>query len=67
MDSVIDFIRKHIGAILGGIIALIFACTNLYRFMIAIIFIVFGIWGGNYIQKNKENVKEKLKNIIDKM
>lgn len=67
MDELIGFIKKHIGAIVGGIIALVLACTSLYRVMIAVIFVVFGIWAGNYVQKNKEVVKEKLKNIIDKM
>jgi len=29
--------------------------------------VVIGIWAGNYFQKNKDIVKEKLKNLIDKM
>ena len=67
MDEFVNFVKRHIGAIIGGIIALVLACTNLYRAMIAVVFVVFGIWAGNYIQKNKEVVKEKLKNIIDRM
>ncbi|MBP3502353.1 MAG: DUF2273 domain-containing protein [Clostridia bacterium] len=67
MDGIGSFFHKFGGAIIGGIIALVLACTSLYRFIIAIIFIVLGIWAGNYIQKNKEIVKEKLKNLIDKM
>ena len=67
MEDFANFLKRHIGAIVGGIIALVLACTSLYRLMIAVVFIVFGIWAGNYVQKNKETVKEKLKNIIDKM
>ena len=67
MDGFGNFFHKFGGAIIGGIIALVLACTSLYRFIIAIIFIVLGMWAGNYIQKNKETVKEKLKNLIDKM
>ena len=67
MEDFANFLKRHIGAIIGGIIAIVLACTNLYRLMIAVVFIVFGIWAGNYVQKNKETVKEKLKNIIDKM
>lgn len=67
MEDLKNFFQKYGGAIIGGIIALILACTKFYRFVIAIIFIVLGIWLGNYIQKNKEIVKEKLKNIIDKI
>lgn len=67
MNEYGNFFQKFGGAIIGGIIALVLACTSLYRFIIAIIFIVLGMWAGNYIQKNKEIVKEKLKNLIDKM
>lgn len=67
MEGFGNFFHKFGGALIGGIIAIILACTNLYRFIIAIIFVVLGAWLGNYIQRNKEDVKEKLKNIIDKM
>lgn len=67
MDGFNSFFHKFGGAIIGGIIALILACTSLYRFIIAIIFIILGAWAGNYVQKNKEMVKEKLKNLIDRM
>lgn len=67
MNEFGSFFQKCGGAIIGGIIALILAYTSLYRFIIAIIFVVLGMWAGNYIQKNKEIVKEKLKNLIDKM
>ena len=61
------FFEKYGGAIIGGIIALILACTSLYRVIIGIVLVVIGMWAGNYFQKNKESVKEKLKNLIDKM
>ena len=67
MDGFKSFFQRYGGGIIGGIIALVLACSSLYRFIIAIIFIVLGAWSGNYIQKNKENVKETLKNLIDKM
>jgi len=67
MNDFKNFFQKYGGGIIGGIIALVFACTSLYRFMIAVIFIIAGAWAGNHIQKNKESVKEKLKNFIDKM
>lgn len=67
MEEFGSFLKKHAGAIAGGVIALVLACTRLYRIMIAVVFVIFGIWAGNYIQRNKEMVKEKLKNIIDKM
>ncbi len=61
------FFEKYGGAIIGGIIALVLACTSLYRVVIGIVLVVIGMWAGNYFQKNKEAVKEKLKNLIDKM
>lgn len=67
MDGFKSFFSKFGGALIGAIIALIFACTNFYRVIIAIVFICLGAWVGNYVQKNKEMVKEKLKSLIDKM
>ena len=67
MDEIKNFISKYIGAIIGAIIAIIILCTQLYDLIIWIVFICFGIFIGNYIQHNKTEVKEKLKNIIDKM
>ena len=64
-DKILDFIRKYRGAIIGAIIAIILVCTSLYKLLIAFIIIVGFIFLGNYIQNNKEDVKEKLKNIID--
>lgn len=67
MNEFGSFFQKYGGMIIGGIIALILACTNLYRVIIGIVLVVLGMWFGNYIQKNKEIVKEKLKILIDKM
>lgn len=67
MEDIKKFISKYWGAIIGGTIALILACTDLYRVVIGIVLIGMGIWAGNYFQHYKENVKNKLKNIIDKM
>lgn len=67
MEDIKKFISKFWGAILGGTLALILACTELYRIVIGIVLIGMGIWAGNYFQHYKENVKNKLKKIIDKM
>ena len=61
-----NFCLEHKGAIIGGLIAIIIACTGLYKLFLIFIVIAVGIYGGNYVQKNKEFVKEKLKNFIDK-
>ena len=62
-----EFIIKYRGAILGGLVAIIALILNLHKILIAIALIIFGIVIGNYIQNNKEYVKEKLKWYIDKM
>lgn len=67
MEDIKKFISNYWGAILGGTIALILACTELYRLVIGIVLIGMGIWAGNYFQHYKENVKNKLKKIIDRM
>lgn len=60
------FCLEHKGAIIGGLFAIIIACTGLVRVLLGIVIIIFGIFIGNYVQKNKELVKEKLKKFIDK-
>ncbi len=67
MDGFKNFITEYRGAIIGGIIALIILLTRLYELIIGIILIAIGIFIGNYVQRNKYDVKEKLKNFIDRM
>lgn len=67
MEEFKNFIKEYSGAIIGGLIAIIILATQLYRLVIGIILITIGILVGNYIQKNKYDVKEKLKKFIDKM
>lgn len=67
MDDFKEFLQKYWGGILGAIIALIFACTGLYRFVIGVVIVVFGWIAGNYFQHNKTKVKKKLKEIVDKL
>lgn len=54
------------GAIIGGIAALILCFTRLYKLLIVVVVIIAGAFIGNYVQKNKETVKEKLKAFIDR-
>lgn len=67
MKEIKDFLMKFRGAIIGAIIAILILCTGLYKLMIGIILIGMGIYVGNYVQINKDNVKEKLKKFIDKL
>lgn len=67
MNEFKNFIKEYCGAIIGGIVAILILCTGFYKLIVGIIFVVLGIVLGNYIQKNKYEVKEKLKKIIDRM
>lgn len=67
MEQFKNFIKEYCGAIIGGLVAIIVLCTRLYELIISIILIGIGVFIGNYIQKNKYSVKEKLKTFIDKM
>ena len=67
MDNLRDFFIQNRGSIIGVIVAIIVIALKLYNFILAIILIVAGAILGNYIQYNKEEVKNKIKNIIDKM
>ena len=67
MEEIKNFIMKYRGAIIGGVISILILCTGFYKLMIGIILIGMGIYLGNYIQLNKDVVKEKVKGFIDKL
>lgn len=67
MDNFKDFWNQFRGAIIGVIIAILILITGLDKLILAIVVIVLGAFIGNYVQRNKEDVKAKLKNFIDKM
>lgn len=67
MESLKNFWNNHKGAIIGVAIAIIIIATKLHLLIMAIILIVLGAIVGNYIQQNKYDVKEKIKNFIDRI
>ena len=67
MKDIKDFIMKYRGGILGAIVAILILCTGFYKLIIGIILVCIGIYVGNYIQINKNDVKEKVKGFIDKL
>lgn len=67
MNSFKDFIVQYRGAIIGGIVAILVLLTNLHKLIVGIVLVCIGIFVGNYIQQNKYEVKEKIKNFIDRI
>ena len=67
MDNFKKFLNQYKGAIIGVIIAILILCTRLYNLIIAVVVLCLGAIVGNYIQQNKYDVKEKLKNFIDRL
>ena len=67
MENIKKFLETYGGAIIGALVAILILCTRLYDLIMWIIFIALGIFKGNYIQRNKTEVKEKLKNFIDRL
>ena len=67
MEGFKNFWDKYKGAIIGIVVAILILCTKLYDFIIACVVIILGAMVGNYVQKNKDSVKEKLKNFIDRL
>lgn len=60
------YVKEYKGAIIGGIIALVFIATGLSNILIGLIVVAVGIFLGHYIQNNKETVKQTLRDFIDK-
>ena len=67
MNSFKEFVKEYAGAIIGALIAIVVLCTNLYRLIIGILLIAVGMFLGNYIQRNKYEVKEKIKSFLDRI
>jgi uncharacterized membrane protein len=61
-----DYVREYKGAIIGGLIALVFIATGLSKLLVGLVVLIAGIFLGHYVQNNKEKVKETLRNFIDK-
>lgn len=66
MEQFKEFLIKYRGAIAGGIIAIIALILKIHEFLIGCLIIVAGILIGNYVQQNKEKVKETIRRIVDK-
>ena len=58
MENIKKFIIEYRGAIIGAVIAILVLLTNLYKLINGIILVCIGIFIGNYVQRNKYDVKE---------
>ena len=67
MNSLKEFWNQYKGAIIGVVIAILILITRLHDLILAIVVLILGAFIGNYVQQNKDSVKTKLKDLIDKM
>lgn len=67
MEKILQFIMNNRYPIIGAAIAILIIVTGLYHLIIPIALVILGIYAGVYFQKNKEEVKEKIKKLIDKL
>lgn len=66
MDKFVNFLTEYRGAIIGAIVAIIMLIFGIYKFIVGCLIILAGILIGNYIQRNKDKVKETLQKLIDR-
>ena len=67
MEDIKKFITQYRGAIIGIVVAIVILATRLYALIVGVLLIIAGAFAGNYIQQNKDEVKAKLKNFIDRV
>ena len=67
MDDFKNFVKNYRGALIGVAVGIFVLCTQLYKLILALMIIGACAFVGNYIQLNKYEVKEKLKNFIDRV
>jgi hypothetical protein len=61
-----EFLDKYLGIIIGVLVAIIIiVCQAVYLCECIVLCFALG-WFGRYVQMNKDSVKEKLKNWIDR-
>ncbi len=60
------YVKEYKGAIIGGILALVFIATGLSKLLIGLVVVAVGVFLGHYVQNNKDSVKQTLKEFIDK-
>ena len=66
MEEAKNFFLRYRGAIIGGIIATVALILRIHEFLFGCLIIIAGILAGNYIQRNKEQVKEKIREVVDR-
>lgn len=66
MEQFKEFLIKYRGAFIGGIIAIIALILKIHQILIGCLIILAGIFIGNYVQQNKEKVKETIRKIVDR-
>ena len=66
MEKFKNFILEYRGAIIGGIIAIVALALRIHEFLIGCLVIAAGVLAGNYVQRNKEIVKERIRDIVDR-
>lgn len=67
MKGLKEIWNQYKGAITGVVIAILILITRLHDLILAAVVLILGAFIGNYVQHNKDFVKSKLKNLIDKM
>lgn len=67
MEKFLEFIKENIYPIIGLAVALILLISGLYEVIIGFVVIAVCVYAGFYFKNNKESVKEKLKDLIDKL
>ena len=66
MEKFKDFIVKYRGAIIGGIIAIVLLILKIYQILVGCLIIVAGVLICNYVQQNKEKVKDGIRRLVDR-
>lgn len=67
MSDFKEFMSKYGGMIVGILVAIVLLLTKFYLLIISIILIVVCGYAGYYFQHNKDSVKDKMRNFIDKL
>lgn len=65
-DKLLEILKSNKGILIGGIVGLLIFIFGLTKLVTLVFLVSLGMIVGNMIDKNREEIKESIKNFVDK-
>ncbi|MBE5821371.1 MAG: DUF2273 domain-containing protein [Clostridiales bacterium] len=65
-ERLLEILKSNKGIVIGGLIGLLIFIFGLTKLVTLVFLVALGMIVGNTVDKNKEGIKESIKNFVDK-